>query len=89
MRGYIDLADHYMSILVAEAQAEGYFDGLKIDKAMSLINQMVICYTSPQVMMMLGERLTEAKLAAIVDTMFSGLSAADGGARSVADLRLA
>lgn len=89
VRGYIDLADHYLSVLIAEAQSEGFFAGLKIDKAMSLINQMVICYTSPQFMIMLGDKLTEEKLGAIIDTMFAGLTADDGGARGVADLRLA
>ncbi|MXO91641.1 hypothetical protein [Pontixanthobacter aquaemixtae] len=89
VRGYIDLADHYMSILVAEAQAEGFFADLKIDQAMSLINQMVICYTSPQVMMMLGDRLTEEKLGQIIDTLFAGLTAKKGGARGVASLKLA
>jgi hypothetical protein len=89
VRGYIDLADHYMSMLVAQAQDEGFFAGFTIDKAMSLINQMVICYTSPRVMMMLEDRLTEEKLGQIIDTMFDGLSAADGGARGVETLRLA
>lgn len=89
VRGYIDLADHYLSILVAEAQAEGFFAGLKIDKALSLINQMVICYTSPQFMMMLDERLTEKKLSQIIDTLFAGLTGKDGGSRGVEGLRLA
>ena len=89
VRGYIDLADHYMSELVAQAQAEGHFAGLTIDAAMSLINQMVICYTSPRVLMMLGDRLTEEKLAGIIDTIFAGLSGEDRGARGVSELRLA
>jgi len=89
VRGYIDLADHYMSELVAQAQAEGYFDGLKIDAAMSLINQMVVCYTSPRLLLMLGDRLNVEKLGRIVDTLFAGLSAEEGGSRGVAGLRLA
>ncbi len=89
VRGYIDLADHYMSELVAQAQAEGYFEGLKIGEALSLINQMVMGYTSPRVQLMLGERLTEEKLGKIIDTMFAGLSAKDGGSRGVEGLRLA
>ena len=89
VRGYIDLADHYMSVLVAEAQSEGFFKGLKIDQAMSLINQMVICYTSPRVLLMLGDRLSEEKLAQIIDTMFAGLAVENGSAGGVASLRLA
>lgn len=87
VRGYIDLADHYLSELVAQAQAEGYFAGLKIDRALTLINQMVVCYTSPQMLMMLEDRLQLDKLAQIIDTMFAGLSAQDGGARGVTGLR--
>lgn len=89
VRGYIDLADHYLSELIAQAQAEGYFADLTITRALTLINQMVICYTSPQVMIILEERLAEDKLAAIIDTLFAGLSAADGGAGGVRGLHAA
>lgn len=89
VRGYIDLADHYLTELIAQAQDEGFFQGLEIDQALSLINQMVIAYTSPQMMMIISPRLSEEKLARIVDTIFIGLSAEDGGARGVNTLRLA
>ena len=74
VRGFIDLADHYLTELIAQAQAEGYFEGLAIDRALTLINQMLIAYTSPNVLMMIAHRLTEEKLAAILDVLFSGLS---------------
>ena len=45
IRGYVDLADHYLCELIAQAQAEGAFEGLAIDRALSLINQMVLPYT--------------------------------------------
>lgn len=89
VRGYIDLADHYLSELVAQAQAEGYFGGLKIDRALSLINQMVVCYTAPQMMVMMEERLETGKLAQIIDTLFDGLTVETGGAAGVSGLRLA
>ncbi|GAA4048945.1 hypothetical protein GCM10022213_20990 [Parerythrobacter jejuensis] len=89
VRGYIDLADHYLSELIAEAQAEGFFPHLKINQALTLINQMVMAYTSPQVMMMIAVRLEEDKLAAIIDTMFAGLSGGDRGAKGVTGLRVA
>ncbi len=89
VRGYIDLADHYLSELIAQAQAEGYFSGLTISRALTLINQMVICYTSPQLLLMLEERLTESKLAAIIDTLFAGLEGGDSKAAGVTGLRLA
>ena len=89
VRSYIDLADHYLCELIAQAQAEGAFDGLAIDNALSLINQMVTPYTMADVMTFMENRLTEDKLARIVDTIFAGLSAADGGARGVKGLRAA
>lgn len=87
IRGYIDLADHYLSELIAQAQDEGFFPELTIDRALTLINQMVICYTSPQMMMIAGERLHEDKLAAIVDTLFAGLAGGDRGSAGVRGLR--
>lgn len=89
VRGYIDLADHYLTELIAQAQDEGYFEGLTIDRALTLINQMVVCYTSPQLMMIIDERLEEDKLAAIIDTMFAGLTVKAGSSKGVAGLRAA
>ncbi|MFN2099046.1 hypothetical protein [Altererythrobacter sp. MF3-039] len=89
VRGYIDLADHYLTELIAQAQVEGFFSGLDIDRALSLINQMLIAYTSPQVMLMISHRLHEEKLARIIDTIFAGLSAEDNGSSGVNTLRLA
>ena len=89
VRGYIDLGDHYLTVLIAQAQDEGFFAGLEIDRALTLINQMVVCYVSPQLMLILNERLALDKLAAIIDTMFAGLSAADGGAMGVNTLKIA
>lgn len=78
VRSYVDLADHYLCELIAEAQAEGFFAGLGIDEALSLINQMVTVYTMPDALIYLGDKLNEAKLARIVDTMFIGLSGEAG-----------
>jgi AcrR family transcriptional regulator len=89
VRSYVDLADHYLCELIAQAQAEGAFEGLAIDRALSLINQMVLPYTMADVMTYMDERLSEEKLGQIVDTLFAGLSAADGGARGVNGLRAA
>lgn len=89
VRGYIDLADHYLSVLIAQAQAEGYFPGLSIGRALTLINQMVVCYTSPQLLMIVSDRLSEEKLACIIDTVFAGLAGGDRGALGVTGLRVA
>ena len=64
-RSYIDLADHYLCELIAEAQAEGYLQGLEVDTALSLINQMVNCYLQPYMIAMIDERLSEEKLAPV------------------------
>lgn len=89
VRSYIDLADHYLCELIAQAQDEGFFEGLAIDRALTLINQMVACYTVPDILPMIEHRLSEDKLGAIVDTMFAGLSASDGGAKGLKGLRAA
>ncbi|WP_083508247.1 hypothetical protein [Erythrobacter sp. AP23] len=88
-RSYIDLGDHYLCELIAEAQAEGFLEGLEVDTALSLINQMVICYLQPYLIAMLDERLSEEKLALIVSAIFDGLDAKDGGARGTKDIRAA
>ena len=74
VRGYVDLGDHYLALIVAEAMEQGYFNGLSIDEAVSLINQMMQCYTNPEAIIYIGTgKLKEAKLARIVDTIFAGL----------------
>ena len=89
VRSYVDLADHYLCELIAQAQAEGAFEGLAIDEALSLINQMVHPYTMAEILIYLDHRLSEEKLGKIVDTIFAGLSGADRGARGVKGLRAA
>ncbi|MBV7265310.1 TetR/AcrR family transcriptional regulator [Erythrobacter ani] len=90
VRSYVDLADHYQCELIAEAQAEGYFAGLEIDEALSLINQMVSNYTIPDSLIYLGDKLTEEKLARIIDTIFIGLSVEAGGeAAGINTIRIA
>ena len=90
VRSYVDLADHYLCELIAQAQAEGYFGGLEIEEALSLINQMVACYTTPDQLLYLGDKLSEPKLATIIDTMFAGLSGNAGEeARGIAPLKAA
>jgi TetR/AcrR family transcriptional repressor of the ameABC operon len=76
VRGYVDLGDHYLALIVAEAMEQGHFEGLSIDEAVSLINQMVQCYTNPEAIIYIGTgKLKVEKLAIIVDTIFAGLGA--------------
>lgn len=73
VRGYVDLGDHYLAMIIAEALDAGYFGDLSIDEAVSLINQMVSPYCMPDAQIHIGHKLTEAKLASIIDTIFIGL----------------
>lgn len=75
VRGYVDLGDHYLALIVAEAMEQGYFEGLSIDETVSLINQMMQCYTNPEAIIYIGTgKLKVDKLARIVDTIFVGLN---------------
>ncbi len=89
VRSYVDLGDHYLGQIVAEAMAEGFFAGLEIDETISLINQMVAAYVNISLMALVMPRLSEDKLARIIDAIFDGLSATDRGARAVTGLRAA
>ena len=89
VRSYVDLGDHYLGEIIGEAMADGYFAGLEIDETISLINQMVSPYVSISLMALVMPKLTEVKLARIIDAVFDGLSAQDRGAASVSGLRAA
>ncbi len=90
VRSYVDLADHYQCEIIVQAQADGYFAGLEIDETLSLINQMVSNYTLPDALIYLGDKLTEEKLARIIDTIFIGLSGEAGGSsQGVNTIRIA
>ncbi len=89
VRSYIDLADHYLGEIIGEAMSDGAFAGLGIDETISLINQMVTPYCGLNTMVKLMERLSEEKLARIIDAIFDGLSAQERGARAVTGLRAA
>jgi AcrR family transcriptional regulator len=89
VRSYIDLADHYLAEIIGEAMADGHFAGLSVDEALSLVNQMVNVYVNIGTMEQLMHRLSEDKLARIIDAVFDGLSGADRGARAVTGLRAA
>ena len=73
VRGYVDLGDHFLSEIVVQALDEGYLPDLSIDDAVSLINQMVQVYCNPEALLYLDHKLSEEKLARIIDTIFIGL----------------
>ncbi|MFC4290857.1 TetR family transcriptional regulator [Sphingorhabdus arenilitoris] len=82
VKGYVDLGDHYLAMVVADAMEEGYFKGYSIDQCVSLINQMVNPYCSPDVMRLVLHNLSEDKLAIIIATIFRGLTAAQSDTAS-------
>ena len=89
VRGYVDLGDHYLALIVAEAMEQGHFEGLSIDESVSLINQMVQCYTNPDAIIYIGTgKLKAKKLARIVDTIFAGLRGTVSEARQDAHIRI-
>lgn len=89
VRSYIDLGDHYLAVIIGEAMAEGHFEGLTIDEAISLVNQMTSVYVNIGAMEQVMPKLTTDKLARIIDAVFDGLSADDRGALGVKGLRAA
>ncbi len=89
VRSYVDLGDHYLGVIIGEAMDEGHFAGLEVDEAISLVNQMLAAYVNISLMAMVMPKLSEAKLARIVDAVFDGLSAVDRGAAGVTGLRAA
>lgn len=89
VRSYVDLGDHYLAEIIGEAMADGHFAGLSVDEALSLINQITSVYCNIGAMQYVMPRLTEEKLARIIDAVFDGLSAQDRGAKSVSGLRAA
>jgi len=89
IRSYVDLGDHYLAEIIGEAMGEGFFSGLSVDEALSLVNQMVNVYVNIGTMEMIMPKLTTDKLARIIDAVFDGLSAQDRGAKAVSGLRAA
>lgn len=89
VRSYVDLGDHYLAEIIGEAIGEGFFPGLSIDEALSLVNQMVNVYVAIGSMEVVMHKLTTDKLARIIDAVFDGLSAQDRGAKPVSGLRAA
>jgi TetR/AcrR family transcriptional regulator, repressor of the ameABC operon len=73
VRGYLDLGDHYLAMIVAEAIEQGHFKGLTIDQSVSLINLMIQPFCNPGLMFDLVERLTEDKLKLVIATILDGM----------------
>lgn len=75
IRGHIDLGDHFLALIVAEAMEDGYFSGLTIDRTVSLINLMMFSFINPVVVIDMLHSVTEEKLSQIVAAILTGLGA--------------
>lgn len=71
---YVDLADHYMATILAEAISNGEFPGMTIDGLMSPINLMLAPFCDPKLIPQYQNSTVE-KLRIVIDTIFNGLSA--------------
>jgi AcrR family transcriptional regulator len=88
VRGYVDLGDHYLAMIVAEAMEQGHFPGISIDRAVSLINLMVQPFCNPDLIYTLAVTPTEEKLSQIIDTIYLGLGRTLLAERDGATIRL-
>ena len=75
IKGYVDLADHYMATILAEAMEKGYFKGLELDSVVSLVNTMMQPFCNPKLMMEMMHLATEERLRIATNTILSGLRA--------------
>jgi len=89
IKGYVDLADHYMASILAEAMDEGYFKGLELDAVVSLVNTMMQPFCNPKLMMQMMHLATEERLRIVINTILSGLRADDQRAAAQPGLHIA
>lgn len=73
IKGYVDLADHYMASILVEAMEAGYFKGLELDAVVSLVNTMMQPFCNPKLMMQMMHLATEERLQIVIDTILEGL----------------
>lgn len=89
IRGYVDLTDHYMAMILAEAMEEGYFEGLELDQIVSLVNTMVQPFCNPKLMMDMMHLADEDRLRQVIDTILTGLKAREQERPKKAELHIA
>lgn len=73
IKGYVDLADHYMASILAEAMENGYFEGLELDAVVSLVNTMMQPFCNPKLMMQMMHLATEERLRLVISTILNGM----------------
>tara|TARA_R110002033_G_scaffold7454_3_gene27322 strand:- start:785 stop:1423 length:639 start_codon:yes stop_codon:yes gene_type:complete len=88
IKGYVDLADHYMASILAEAMEKGYFKGLELDSIVSLVNTMMQPFCNPRIMMQMMHVATEERLRIVVNTILNGLRADEEPAKAKLELHI-
>ncbi len=73
---HVDLADHYMATILAEAITDGEFPGMTIDGLMAPINLMLAPFCDPKLIPQYENSATIDNLRIVINTLFNGLSAA-------------
>ncbi|WP_033925653.1 TetR/AcrR family transcriptional regulator [Sphingomonas sp. 35-24ZXX] len=86
IRGYVDLADHYMAMILGEAMAEGYFAGYDLDHVISLTNLVVQPFCNPALMMDMMRTATPDNLRIVINTLFDGLGAQQAASADAANV---
>lgn len=71
---YVDLADHYMATILAEAISDGEFPGMTIDELMSPVNLMLAPFCDPKLIPQYEGTATAERLRLIIDAIFDGLA---------------
>lgn len=71
---HVDLADHYMAVILSEAISAGEFPGKSIDEMMTLVNLMLAPFRDPMLMMRY-KGATPELLRVIIETIFDGMAA--------------
>ena len=89
IKGYVDLADHYMASILAGAMEKGYFKGLELDTVVSLVNTMVQPFCNPRLMMQMMHLATEERLRIVIDTILNGMRVGEANVRSKPGLHIA
>lgn len=72
---HVDLADHYMATILAEAITEGEFPGMTIDGLMAPVNLMLAPFCDPKLIPQYEGSATVDSLRIVINTLFNGLSA--------------
>lgn len=78
VEGYLDLADHNLSVIISEAIAEGAIPEMAIDDAVKLFGMLTYSFCSPAAIVDNLAESTEANLARAIDIIFDGLCANTG-----------